>query len=103
MGSNGANCGTAFYAEDYYCVAVPVQVSGSGSNDGKKADRRQTGIAANCNKYATPVGVGCYDFATQQGITQAQLYTWNPALGTNGANCGTAFWAQEYYCVGVSS
>ncbi|THY54577.1 hypothetical protein D6C97_05682 [Aureobasidium pullulans] len=87
LGSNGANCGTAFYAEDYYCVAVPVQ----------------TGIAANCNKYATPVGVGCYDFATQQGITQAQLYTWNPALGTNGANCGTAFWAQEYYCVGVSS
>ncbi|KAH0366144.1 hypothetical protein KCU65_g5538, partial [Aureobasidium melanogenum] len=87
LGVNGANCGTAFYAEDYYCVAVPVQ----------------TGIAANCNKYATPVGVGCYDFATQQGITQAQLYTWNPVLGTNGVNCGTAFWAQEYYCVGVSS
>lgn len=34
----------------------------------------QSGIAANCNKYAIPVdGDGCWDFATRNGITLDQL------------------------------
>ena len=64
----------------------------------------QTGISASCNKYATPAtGQGCYDFAVAQGITPADLYTWNSVLGASGENCGSSFWFAEYYCVGVSS
>ena len=63
----------------------------------------QEGIVSNCNKYAQALnGIGCYDFAIQQGITQAQLYALNGVLGSGGVNCGTACRAQEWYCVGVS-
>ncbi|CZS88472.1 uncharacterized protein RAG0_00214 [Rhynchosporium agropyri] len=116
LGKNGENCQTLFWAKEYYCVntyavstASPTTTSSttkvtSSSTRVTAPGPTQTGIVSNCNKFATPLnGIGCFDFATQQGITQAQLYTWNPVLGTNGANCGTSFWAQEYYCVGVSS
>lgn len=45
----------------------------------------------------------CYIFAQNNDITTAQLYTWNSALGANGENCGTEFFAGYYYCVGVAS
>jgi hypothetical protein len=31
------------------------------------------------------------------------LYTWNTILGVDGADCGAELWADEWYCVGVSS
>lgn len=37
------------------------------------------------------------------GITTTQLYTWNPILGSNGADCSTEFQAGVGYCVAVSS
>lgn len=45
----------------------------------------------------------CSLFATDNGITTAQLYTWNPVLGANGENCGTLFQANVDYCVSVAS
>lgn len=42
-------------------------------------------------------------FADTNGITTTQLYTWNTVLGSNGENCGNSFWADEYYCISVSS
>ncbi|GIK01364.1 hypothetical protein Aspvir_005398 [Aspergillus viridinutans] len=63
----------------------------------------QTGIDPACNKYAkAPVGGNCIDFASDNGITPAQLYAWNTVLGQNGASCSTLFWGNEYYCVGVA-
>src|ERR1700722_7494274 len=56
-----------------------------------------------CNKYAEATGgIGCSYFAAQDGITPAQLYAWNSVLGTSGENCGSSFWANEWYCVRVS-
>ncbi len=48
-------------------------------------------------------GDACATFASNNGITPAQLYAWNSVLGANGAYCASSFWAEEYYCVGVSS
>lgn len=91
----------ALYAEENYYAVVAVRMSGSESNDEKKADTRQTGIAASCIKYATPIGVGYNDSATQQGVTQAQWHTSKPVLGTIGVSCGIAFWGRDHPCVEV--
>ncbi|KAH7321501.1 hypothetical protein BKA65DRAFT_568274 [Rhexocercosporidium sp. MPI-PUGE-AT-0058] len=98
LGKNGENCQTLFWAKEYYCVntfAVSSTTPTTTSSTSKvTSTSTHNGILSNCNKCATPLnGIGCFDFATQQGITQAQLYAWNPALGLNGANCGTVFWA----------
>lgn len=108
LGKNGENCGTLFWAQEYYCIAVAptsttISITPTTTSNARGAPGpTQTGIISSCNKFAAaPDGMGCYDFATLNGITQAQLYAWNTVLGANGANCGTAFWSKEYYCVGV--
>jgi len=91
LGTNGANCGTDFWALEYYCVGVtpPTLV--------------QAGIIDTCNNWAAaPSGSYCTLFASDNGITAEELYEWNTVLGTAGANCGSSFWADEYYCIGVS-
>jgi hypothetical protein len=61
-------------------------------------------IPSNCNKYAmAPAGSWCAKFAEDEGISLANLYAWNAVLGPNGENCGGSFWANTYYCTGVSS
>jgi LysM repeat protein len=116
LGTNGVNCGTAFYAGYYYCVgapeislttsstASPTTTSSTTSTTAAVPSPTQTGIASNCNAYAEAVsGDSCYGFAQEHGITTTNLYTWNTILGTDGANCGTALYAGYYYCIGVSS
>ncbi|KAJ5098774.1 hypothetical protein N7532_005775 [Penicillium argentinense] len=62
----------------------------------------QAGIDPDCNKFAkAPKDGSCEGFAADNGISPSQLYAWNNVLGENGASCGTSFWANEYYCVGV--
>ena len=91
LGTGGANCGTSLWAQEYYCVSISA------------LGPTQAGIASNCNNFAAAIsGDTCDAFATRNGITDANLYIWNPVLGTNGANCGTNLWAEEYYCIGVS-
>ena len=61
-------------------------------------------MISTCNKFNNAVsGDTCSGFATKNSITTAQLYTWNPILGTSGQNCATLFEANVDYCVGVSS
>lgn len=118
LGVNGANCDTEFQANVYYCVGVAsaaatATTSKASTMTTSKATSTtsvtapgptQTGIISTCNKYAEAVsGDGCETFASEHGITATQLYAWNPVLGTNGANCSTQLWVQEYYCVGVAS
>jgi hypothetical protein len=60
-------------------------------------------IPANCDVYAEALsGDGCDEFASKNNITTSELFTWNTVLGTDGVNCGTDFWADEWYCVGVN-
>ncbi|ORY61421.1 uncharacterized protein BCR38DRAFT_487174 [Pseudomassariella vexata] len=120
LGVNGENCLSSLWADEYYCVGVAPLVSGSVTTTTSLVSSSkttatsttsvtapgptQTGIVASCNKFAEATGgIGCYDFAVANGITTAQLYAWNAVLGDNGENCGTLFWAEEYYCIGVSS
>lgn len=97
LGVNGANCSLEFQSGAAYCVAV------SGTTVVPTAPSpTQSGQPANCNKWVmAKAGDDCYDFAVANGITQANLYAWNPVLGANGANCGLQFQAQENYCVSV--
>ncbi|KAI4087855.1 MAG: hypothetical protein LQ339_008802 [Xanthoria mediterranea] len=61
----------------------------------------QPGINSNCNKFVRANnGDTCYDTAMANGITLAQLITWNPALGgADGSDCPTKFLAGYDYCV----
>jgi LysM repeat protein len=107
LGANGANCQTLFWAGDYYCIGV------SGSSTTTSAPTItptgvatpspvQSGINAQCTKYAEALsGTYCTKFASDNNITPAQLYTWNPILGPNGASCSTELFANTYYCVGA--
>ncbi|KDN63841.1 putative LysM domain-containing protein [Colletotrichum sublineola] len=93
LGAHGENCASSMWAGEYYCVGITV--AGPGPT--------QAGIDPNCARYAeAPSGTTCAGFADSNGITLAHLYAWNPVLGTNGENCASSMWAQEYYCVSVT-
>jgi LysM repeat protein len=58
----------------------------------------QAGIASNCNKYyLVQSGDGCYNIAAANGITLANFYSWNPAVGSS---CQTLY-AGYYVCIGT--
>lgn len=102
LGPDGANCGTQFWANEWYCVGVSQASSTTAVT--LPPGPTQSGITSRCNKYAEALGgVGCFDSATQNGITPAQLYQWNPVLGPNGENCAASFRANEWFCVGIST
>lgn len=113
LGSNGENCASQFWGDEYYCVGVSSSTSSASSTTMASVTAKsstsgapgptQTGIVSTCNKYlmANPGGT-CMAFASRAGISLQQLYTWNSVLGSNGENCDSQFWGNEYYCVGVS-
>ncbi|KAI3319768.1 hypothetical protein HD806DRAFT_547669 [Xylariaceae sp. AK1471] len=71
---------------------------------GYNGDKNNSAIISNYNKYVQPnTDQSCYNFAIANGITPAQLYAWNPVLKTDNANCGTKFFAENYYCISVSA
>lgn len=58
----------------------------------------QTGMAANCKKFHFVVsGDQCGNIATAAGITLANFYLWNPAVGST---CATLYLG-DYVCIGV--
>ena len=102
LGSGGANCGSAFWANYYYCVGAPVSSPTSTSRVSAPLPT-QSGVATNCNRYAKAVeGDTCYGFAKEHGITTTDLYAWNTVLGTNGAKCDTELFVNYFYCIGVT-
>ena len=98
---------TEMFADYYYCVGASAgtQTSTTSTTTLVAAPGpTQSGITSACNKYAEALlGDGCGTFAQEQGITTAELYAWNTALGSGGSNCATDLLAGGYYCVGVSS
>lgn len=105
LGSQGAQCGTQFFLEYYYCIAAPTPSSTSSSPTSPETPApspTQPGIASKCNNYAeAQSGEYCFLFAQEHGVSTTDLYTWNTVLGTNGANCNTKFLLGYYYCIGV--
>ncbi|KAL8826183.1 MAG: hypothetical protein Q9191_003961 [Dirinaria sp. TL-2023a] len=100
LGPNGANCSNQFQAGYDYCVGV----SSKATSTTKSSIPTQSGIASNCNSIVeAKQGDTCFSFAQANGITTAQLYAWNPVLGTTGQNCNLQFQAGEGYCVSVKS
>ena len=107
LGPTGENCTTEFFAGYWYCIGVtgpstvlttPI-VSPTASATPSPV---QPGIDPECTKYSEAVsGDDCTSFASENSITPGQFYSWNPALGTGGTSCGSAFWANYYYCVGA--
>lgn len=110
LGTSGADCDTEFWCGYYYCVGVTSSSSTSTSSAVASATSpltipspTQTGIVSNCGNFAEAhSGDYCSLFASDNNITEAQLYSWNTVLGTNGANCGTELWSGYYYCTGIS-
>lgn len=67
-----------------YCVAAPAQ----------------SGTISSCTKYyVTKSGDGCASIQAAFGITFAQFYSWNPAVGSGCAN----LWLDTTYCVAAPS
>ncbi|KAK8103188.1 hypothetical protein PG984_016334 [Apiospora sp. TS-2023a] len=83
-------------------VATTTTAPTPGSTGVPAPGPTQSGIIPSCSKYAkTQQGDSCTGFAARNDITPAKLYAWNSVLGMEGSSCGTAFWANEWYCVGV--
>ncbi|KAF3172087.1 hypothetical protein TWF788_009530 [Orbilia oligospora] len=58
----------------------------------------QSGMVKNCKKFHfVQTGQTCETIQRQYSVTLAQLFQWNPAIGST---C-TGMWAQTYLCVGV--
>ena len=112
----GKDC-SGLWAKYAYCVGTksnsPTRSSSSqattkpptstSSSPAVPSPTQANNIISSCNKYAKALDTNdnCADFAKRNGITTANLYSWNAVLGSNGQNCQTQFWAKYYYCVGV--
>jgi LysM repeat protein len=86
-----------------YCVEGPASATTSveptATSPGLTSPA-QPGIAPNCDEYYIVVsGDLCSKIETQFDITFAQLYQWNPAIGSN---C-ESLWVGYAVCVAVSS
>lgn len=93
--SIGSTCGSLWlgYA---YCVKGPASTA---ITTGSRAPT-QTGIVSNCDQYHTVVdGDSCAQIETTYGISFAQLYQWNPAIGSDCQTLVTGY----SVCVGVSA
>lgn len=81
-----------------YCVQGPVSTATSGGTAAPPAPT-QSGIASDCDKYYTVAsGDSCSKIETQYNVTLAELYTWNPSIGSTCTN----LWVGYAVCVGVS-
>ncbi|KAL4865525.1 hypothetical protein BDV12DRAFT_200057 [Aspergillus spectabilis] len=92
--------------EYYVCVGVsgstistssgpPASTTTSGSAPSPTLD----GTATNCNNYHyVEEGDGCYDEATEYGVSLDDFYTWNPGVGDDCSTLQLGY----YICVAVS-
>lgn len=98
----GNNC-QSMWLNTYLCVGLiggspttkPTTTAGNGIITPTPT---QTGMVSNCNKFHLVAdGDGCASIGSKYGLTAAQLYSWNPAIGNN---C-QSMWLNTYLCVGV--
>ena len=108
-----SDCSAGLFAGYAYCVATSNDhrsrtalpaASTTISVSTAPSPTQANSIISNCKTYAlASSGEYCSEFAQKNGISASDLYAWNSVLGSNGVNCNTAFFANYYYCVGVSS
>ncbi|KAJ5933552.1 hypothetical protein N7454_005881 [Penicillium verhagenii] len=78
-------------------VATTTSTSGSGVTTPSPI---QTGMVSTCDKFYFVVsGDTCAVIAADYGITFAEFYAWNPAVGSGCAS----LWVGDYVCVGVTA
>ncbi|RLL93315.1 hypothetical protein CFD26_102048 [Aspergillus turcosus] len=93
--SIGSTC-TNLWLDEAYCVKGPATTTTTTTS----AVPTQTGITSNCDEYYTVVaGDSCANIESLYSITFAELYEWNPAIGSD---C-QSLWVGYAVCVGVSS
>lgn len=100
----GSNCGNLWLGEAY-CVGVFGSSTSSGSTTSTATTGAatapaptQSGVASGCkNYYTVESGDSCSAIESQYGISFAQFYQWNPAVGSN---C-QSLWVGYAYCVAV--
>ncbi|OJZ86160.1 carbohydrate-binding module family 50 protein [Aspergillus luchuensis CBS 106.47] len=93
----------------YYCVADPSTPKTrtrpviTAMSFPTAHSRRQPGVTKDCNKWwLVSIHDDCYDIMHFNGITMADLYTWNPALSGK-RNCLEGLVPDTEVCVGVMS
>jgi len=104
------DCKTNFWKNQAYCVGTSGSISVSRSAPPTPtptsgliipSPNQPNNAVSNCNKVAQALsGDYCALFAQRNGITTTQLYAWNRVLD-NGNACGSSFWKDYWYCVGV--
>lgn len=93
--SVGSTC-TNLWLDETYCVKGPASTTTISGPSGPT----QTGIASNCDDwYSIVSGDSCAQIESTYGITFAQLYEWNPAIGSNCQTLDVGY----SVCVGLSS
>jgi LysM repeat protein len=94
--SVGSTC-TNLWIGEAYCVKGPALTVTTRATTNAPT---QTGIASNCNKYYTVVAKdSCAKIETTYNITFAELYQWNPAIGSDCEYLEVGY----SVCVGVST
>ncbi|KAJ5205117.1 hypothetical protein N7491_004261 [Penicillium cf. griseofulvum] len=100
--SVGSDC-TGLWANNYVCVgrigatttSAPTTSTGN-SNGIATPTPTQPGMVDNCNGfYFAKAGDTCASIAVKSGISQQQLLSWNPSIGSD---C-SGLWADNYVCI----
>ncbi|KAJ6013314.1 hypothetical protein N7540_007905 [Penicillium herquei] len=106
----GSTCAN-LWVDDYVCVDSSVATSQTvtttaastttTSSDGVSTPSPiQTGMTSTCDEfYLVASGDTCAAILSTWGITLAQFYAWNPAVGSTCTN----LWVDDYVCVDASS
>ncbi|KAK1841141.1 LysM domain-containing protein-like protein 1 [Colletotrichum chrysophilum] len=88
----------------YVCIAVPgtstrpPSVTPTATSGPSPPSPTQAGLIESCNKFhLVESGNTCEIVANQYGISLANFYRWNPAVGS----ACTGLWLGYYVCVGV--
>src|SRR5688572_31934633 len=98
---------SGLWAEVYVCVGVvgqatttsaPPPTSTAPGNGIATPTPIQEGMVGNCNKfYFVKEGQTCSSVLSENGVSLAQLYQWNPSVQSNCAG----LWSKVYVCIGA--
>ncbi|OLN88297.1 LysM domain-containing protein-like protein 1 [Colletotrichum chlorophyti] len=99
----GSAC-TGLWLGYYVCIGVPgtstrsPSISPTSTTGPSVPSPTQAGLIASCNKFhLVESGNTCEVVVNQYGISLANFYDWNPAVGS----ACTGLWLGYYVCVGV--
>ena len=94
----GSKC-TTLWADNYVCTGIIGSTPTEPVDNGVATPvPTQPGMTNHCNKfYLVKAGDQCGSIASNQRISLAELYDWNPSIGRT---C-SSLWADTYICIGL--